>query len=105
MADFSNRILRAAKLDPSLYEEVESDKTALGQATMVVILSSIAAGVGAATAVVAAAGTIAWQAAPAPKSDSPAVTPPAAVIPSLVPGAPTRCPPPARSGCRASGSQ
>ena len=48
MADFSNRILRAAKLDASLYEEVESDKTALGQATMVVILSSIAAGVGAA---------------------------------------------------------
>jgi hypothetical protein len=48
MADFSNRILRAAKLDVSLYGEVESDKTALGQATMVVILSSIAAGIGAA---------------------------------------------------------
>ncbi len=46
MADFGNRILRAAKLDASLYEEVESDKTALGQATMVVMLSSVAAGIG-----------------------------------------------------------
>lgn len=46
MADFTNRMIRAAKLDVSLYEEVEADKTALGQAMMVVILSGIAAGVG-----------------------------------------------------------
>ena len=59
MADFSNRILRAAKLDASLYEEVESDKTALGQATMVVILSSIAAGIGGATVRLGIGGFIA----------------------------------------------
>jgi hypothetical protein len=46
MANFSNRIIRAAKLDVSLYEEVEADKSALGQAMGVVILSSIAAGIG-----------------------------------------------------------
>ncbi|KPL17768.1 MAG: hypothetical protein AMJ92_11040 [candidate division Zixibacteria bacterium SM23_81] len=46
MADFTNRMIRAAKLDVSLYEEVEADKTAMGQAMMVVILSGIAAGVG-----------------------------------------------------------
>ncbi len=47
MADLRNRILRAAKLDVNLYEEVEADKGAMGQATIVVILSSIAAGLGA----------------------------------------------------------
>lgn len=41
-----NRMLRAAKLDPNLYEEVEADKTALGQALWVVALSSMAAGIG-----------------------------------------------------------
>jgi len=46
MVDFSGRVLRAAKLDINLYEEVEADKGALGQAMGVVILSSIAAGVG-----------------------------------------------------------
>ena len=46
MADFTNRMIRAAKLDVSLYEEVEADKTAMGQAMLVVILSGIAAGVG-----------------------------------------------------------
>jgi len=47
MADLKNRIMRAAKLDVSLYEEVEADKDALGQAMTVVVLSSLAAGVGA----------------------------------------------------------
>ncbi len=42
-------MIRAAKLDVSLYEEVEADKTALGQAMGVVVLSSIAAGIGAMT--------------------------------------------------------
>ena len=44
---FVNRIIRACKLDVSLYEEVEADKTATLQAALVVILSSLAAGVGA----------------------------------------------------------
>ena len=46
MSSFLDRIIRAAKLDVSLYEEVEADTTALGQAMGVVILSSMAAGVG-----------------------------------------------------------
>lgn len=46
MSDFKNRIIRAAKLDVALYEEVEADKTATKQAMGVVILSSIAAGLG-----------------------------------------------------------
>ena len=46
MANFGNRIFRAARLDVALYEEVEADKSALGQAMGVVILSSIAAGIG-----------------------------------------------------------
>ncbi|SVE27931.1 uncharacterized protein METZ01_LOCUS480785, partial [marine metagenome] len=41
-----NRIIRAAKLDSNLYEEVEADKSALGQAMAIVVLSSIAAGIG-----------------------------------------------------------
>ena len=44
---FVNRIVRACKLDVSLYEEVEADKSATFQAALVVILSSLAAGVGA----------------------------------------------------------
>jgi hypothetical protein len=46
MTSFKNRIIRAAKLDANLYEEVEADKGALGQAMSVVVLSSVAAGVG-----------------------------------------------------------
>ena len=44
---FVNRIIRACKLDVNLYEEVEADKSATFQAALVVILSSLAAGVGA----------------------------------------------------------
>ena len=44
---FVNRIIRACKLDVSLYEEVEADQSATFQAALVVVLSSIAAGVGA----------------------------------------------------------
>jgi len=44
---FAERMIRAAKLDVHLYEEVEADKTAMGQAIGVVVLSSIAAGIGA----------------------------------------------------------
>jgi len=39
-------MLRAALLDVSLYEEVEADRRATGQSAMVVVLSSVAAGVG-----------------------------------------------------------
>jgi hypothetical protein len=39
-------MIRAAKLDVALYEEVEADKGAMGQAMGVVILSSVAAGIG-----------------------------------------------------------
>jgi hypothetical protein len=39
-----DRIIRAARLDVHLYEEVESDTGAMGQAMAVVVLSSIAAG-------------------------------------------------------------
>ncbi len=49
MANFGNRIIRAARLDVALYEEVEADKSALGQAMGVVVLSSIAAGIGSAS--------------------------------------------------------
>ena len=45
-SSFTNRIFRAAKLDVHLYEDVESDKSAMRQAMLVVILSGIAAGVG-----------------------------------------------------------
>ena len=44
---FVNRIIRACKLDVSLYEEVEADTSATFQAALVVVLSSLAAGVGA----------------------------------------------------------
>lgn len=50
--DFSllkNRAIRAARLDSHLYEEVEADRGALGQAMLLVVLSSIAAGIGGAT--------------------------------------------------------
>ena len=46
MQSYINRIVRAAKLDVNLYEEVEADKGAMGQAMGVVVLSSIAAGIG-----------------------------------------------------------
>ena len=44
---FINRIYRAIKIDPDLYEEVEHDKSATFQAASVVVLSSLAAGIGA----------------------------------------------------------
>ena len=46
MTNFMDRMLRAAKLDVHLYEEVEADGTAIRQAMGVVVLSSIAAGIG-----------------------------------------------------------
>lgn len=46
MSNFTDRIIRAAKLDANLYEEVEADKGALSQAMGVVVLSGVAAGIG-----------------------------------------------------------
>lgn len=46
MASFTERMLGAAKLDPRTYEEVEADTNATGQALGVVVISSIAAGIG-----------------------------------------------------------
>ena len=46
MSKFIERMIRAAKLDVNLYEEVETDKTTMKQAMGVVILSSLAAGIG-----------------------------------------------------------
>jgi len=46
MASLTQRMIGAAKLDVQTYEEVEADQTATGQAMLVVILTSLAAGVG-----------------------------------------------------------
>lgn len=46
MTTFANRVFLSARLDAGVYEEVESDRAALGQAIAVVILSSVAAGAG-----------------------------------------------------------
>ncbi len=50
MASLQDRMIRAAKLDVQLYEEVEADRGAMGQATTVVVLSAVAAGVGSGSA-------------------------------------------------------
>ncbi len=46
MNEIAGRMVRAAKLESSVYEEVEADRGALSQAMLVVVLSSLAAGVG-----------------------------------------------------------
>lgn len=46
MHTFPQRLIGAAKLDPQIYEEVEADSSAFGQAVLVVLLSSLAAGIG-----------------------------------------------------------
>ena len=46
MVQFVDRIIRASKLEVRLYEEVETDTSAMGQALGVVLLSSLAAGIG-----------------------------------------------------------
>jgi len=64
---FWQRIIRAAKLDSALYEEVEKDASALPQAMAVVVLSALAAGIGGVPKiglggiiVVAIIGLLAW---------------------------------------------
>jgi len=46
MNQLFDRMLRAAKLDSMLYEEVEHDATATNQAVAVVVISSVCAGIG-----------------------------------------------------------
>ena len=46
MATLVERMLRAARLDANLYEEVEADPTTMRQALVVVLLSSVAGGIG-----------------------------------------------------------
>jgi hypothetical protein len=46
MSSFNDRLIGAAKLDVKIYEEVEADKGALNQAMSVVVLSSVAGGIG-----------------------------------------------------------
>src|SRR5712691_5978829 len=46
VAQFVDRMIRAGKLEARLYAEVEADTSAMGQALGVVLLSSIAAGIG-----------------------------------------------------------
>ena len=46
MASLVNRMVRAAKLESALYEEVEADSSALRQAMGVVAIASVAAGIG-----------------------------------------------------------
>ena len=45
---FVDRIVRAARLDPSLFEEVEADEDSLGQAIAAVLLFGLAGGIGSA---------------------------------------------------------
>ena len=44
--EFIQRMIRAAKLDVTLYEEVEKDEKLFQEAMLVVILSSVASGIG-----------------------------------------------------------
>jgi hypothetical protein len=46
MATITDRMIRAARLDVGLYEEVEHDREATGHAMAVVVISSVASGVG-----------------------------------------------------------
>jgi hypothetical protein len=46
MASLVDRMVRAARLDPTLYEEVERDSEATSQAMAVVVLGSVAGGIG-----------------------------------------------------------
>ncbi len=49
MTALTDRMGRAAKLDVNLYEEVEADTGVMGQAVLVVDLSSLATGIGSIT--------------------------------------------------------
>ena len=46
MATFASRMLGAARLNPATYEDVEADRGSTGQAMAVVLLASVAGGIG-----------------------------------------------------------
>jgi hypothetical protein len=46
-SSMTNRMIRAAKLEVPLYEEVEADITATNQALLVVVVAAVASGIGA----------------------------------------------------------
>ena len=46
---FLNRVYRSVKIDPDVFNEVQKDKNATLSAAIVVLLSSLAAGIGAAS--------------------------------------------------------
>ena len=48
MAAIVDRMIRDAKIDVTLYDEVEKDEGSMGQAMTVVVISSVAAGIGSA---------------------------------------------------------
>jgi hypothetical protein len=58
MTNFVNRMLLSAKLSADIYEEVEADRHATAQAMGVVILSSVAAGIGSLTLQHAGSGAL-----------------------------------------------
>ena len=43
---FPQRAIGAARLEVSVFEEIEADRTATGQALIVVVASNLAAGIG-----------------------------------------------------------
>jgi hypothetical protein len=47
MTTFMRRVIGATALSPAIYEEIEADRKSLGQAVVVVLMSALAAGVGA----------------------------------------------------------
>lgn len=47
MATFVNRVIGAALLNAATFEEIEHDRSATGQALALIVLSSLAAGIGA----------------------------------------------------------
>jgi hypothetical protein len=55
-----NRMVRAAQLESNLYEEVEADKGANGQAFTVVVIASIASGLGVGIAAVISGDSGIW---------------------------------------------
>ncbi len=50
MAQITDRMIRAAKLDPYLFDEIARDETTMGEAVTVVLIVAAAAGLGAALA-------------------------------------------------------
>jgi hypothetical protein len=57
---FVQRVIGAMALDAAIYEEVEADPRAMGQAFTIVALSALAGGIGARGVSVASAGSVAF---------------------------------------------